>query len=145
MFHLSILKKTIWGFLLLVMGVALPLPAQAYTLDVRNPYSDKMSVALVDYVDNTGWRCIGWFDVKPLSTRRINMPSATQKNIVYLYAKTSEAQWSGEGIPSSVVRTVTSNAFEYYDGQSCPPGNNRRDIFLVKYELTDGFMYWSPE
>ena len=62
-----------------------------------------------------------------------------------MYVKTSEASWSGEGIPSSVVRKVISEAFKYYDGQVCPDGANRREVFFAKYELEDGFMYWAPE
>ncbi len=134
--------------LLLVMVVVSVFPSQAlaYTMDIRNPYRDKMAVAVIDFEDQAGmWRCHGWYEVNPLSTRRINMPSSTTKNHIYLYVKTSEAAWGGEGIPSSVVRTVTSNAFKYYDEQACPAGPNRRHVFFAKYEMEDGFLYWSPE
>ncbi|MDR3565783.1 MAG: DUF1036 domain-containing protein [Negativicutes bacterium] len=140
-------RKLLSG-LLLVMVVLSLLPAQAlaYKMDIRNPYSDAMQVAVVDYEDQAGtWRCHGWFAVNPMSTRRINMPSATSKSTIYLFVKTSEASWGGEGIASSVVRTVNSNAFSYYDGESCPAGPNRRQEFFAKYQLEDGFLYWSPE
>lgn len=143
----SFLGKLLGGLLLGVMALlAIPSQAMAYTMDVRNPYSDKMVVAAIDFDDQAGaWRCHGWWEVKPLSARRINIPSSTSKNHIYLYVKTSEAAWGGEGIPSSVVRTVNGNAFSYYDGQSCPDGPNRQQVFFAKYELEDGFLYWSPE
>lgn len=134
--------------LLLMLAVlsAAPSQALAYKMDIQNPYSDKMDVAVIDFEDQAGtWRCHGWWVVNPFSTRRINVPSSTMKKNIYLFVKTSEASWSGEGIPSSVVRVVNSNAFSYYDGQTCPAGPNRREVFFVKYELEDGFLYWSPE
>lgn len=125
---------------------AFPVQALAYTMDIRNPYQDKMYVAAIDYEDAAGkWRCHGWWEVSPLSTRRIAVPSSTAKSNIYLYVMTSEATWSGEGIPSSVVRMVNGNAFSYYDGQTCPAGPNRREVFFEKYQLEDGFIYWSPE
>jgi len=135
-----------WLLLVMIVLSALPSQALAYTMDIRNPYTDKMTVALIDFEDQAGtWRCHGWYEVNPLSTRRLNMPSSTAKNHIYLYARTSEAAWGGEGIPSSVVRTVTNNVFKYYDGQACPAGPNRRQEFFAKYDLEDGFLYWSPE
>ncbi|MBP2641997.1 MAG: hypothetical protein H6Q66_2948 [Firmicutes bacterium] len=136
------------GVLLLVMVALSVLPAQAlaYSVDIQNPYPDKMDVAVIDFDDPADtWRCHGWWVVQPYSTRRITMPDSTAKNHIYLFVKTSEARWSGEGISSSIVRTVNNNAFSYLDGQSCPPGPNRRQEFFVKYELKDGFLYWAPE
>ncbi|MDR3560451.1 MAG: DUF1036 domain-containing protein [Negativicutes bacterium] len=143
----GIFGKLLGGLLLaMVVLSAVPSQALAYTMDIRNPYSDKMAVAVIDYEDQAGtWRCHGWFEVQPLSTRRLNISSSTSKNHIYLFVKTSEAAWGGEGIPSSVVRTVNSNAFSYYDGQACPAGPNRRQEFFTKYELNDGFLYWAPE
>lgn len=133
-------------FFLAVLTLMLPSFAQAYTLDIQNPYSSNMSVALIDFEDNAQkWRCHGWFTVPANTTKRISIPSATTKKNIYMYVKTSEASWSGEGIPSSVVRKVISGAFKYYDGQVCPDGANRREVFFAKYELEDGFMYWAPE
>ncbi len=135
--------------LLLVLTIWIAFPAQAalaYTMDIQNPYSDKMSVAIIDYEDAAGtWRTQGWFTVNPLSTRRIVRSDSTAGKYVYLYVKTSEAAWTGAGVPSSVARTVTSNAFKYYQGESCPPGPNRRQEIFAKYQLEDGFLYWSPE
>ena len=130
---------------MVLMSVA-PSLALAYKMDIRNPYSDKMYVAMVDYDDVAGrWRCHGWWEVQPLSTRRIDIASSVSKKHIYLFVKTSEATWSGEGIPSSVTRTVNGNKFSYYDGQPCPTGPRMRKEFFVKYELEDGFLYWSPE
>lgn len=140
--------KLIDGLLLALM-ILIALSAQtalAYTMDIQNPYSDKMSVAIIDYDDAAGtWRTQGWFTVNPLSTRRITRPDSTAGKYVYLYVKTSEATWSGAGIPSSVARTVTSNAFKYYQGEACPPGPNRRQEIFAQYQLEDGFLYWAPE
>jgi len=83
--------------------------------------------------------------LNPLSTRRINMPSSTTENHIYLHAETSEAVRGGAGTPSSIVCTVNGNAYKYYDGQVCPAGPNRRQEFFAKYELEDGFLYWLPE
>lgn len=145
-------KKGIFGKLLgvvlLVMVVMSVVPslALAYKMDIRNPYNDKMYVAMVDYDDVAGrWRCHGWWSVEPLSTRRINIDSSVSKNHIYLFVHTSEAKWGGEGIPSSITRTVNGNKFSYYDGQSCPSGPRMRTEFFAKYELEDGFLYWSPE
>ena len=136
------------GVVLLVMIVmsAVPSPVLAYKMDIQNPYNDKMHLAVVDYDDVAGrWRCHGWWEVQPLSTRRIDVPSSVSKNHIYLFVKTSEATWGGEGIPSSVTRTVNGNKFSYYDGQPCPEGPRMRKEFFAKYELEDGFLYWSPE
>ena len=133
---------------LIALFVASIVPAQssAYTLDVKNPYNDRMSVAIVDFEDAAGkWRTHGWFEVKPLSSRRIQMPTSTLRKNIYLYVETSEASWSGEGYPSSITRTVISNAFSYYDGQAAPNGPRRRDVMFVKYELENGFLVWTPE
>ena len=130
---------------MVLMSVA-PSLALAYKMDIRNPYSDKMYVAMVEYDDVAGrWRCHGWWEVQPLSTRRISVDSSVSKKHIYLFVKTSEATWGGEGIPSSVTRTVNGNAFSYYDGQPCPAGPRMRTEFFAKYELEDGFLYWSPE
>lgn len=136
------------GCILLMMVVLSVAPslALAYRMDIRNPYNDKMHVAMVDYDDVAGrWRCHGWWEVQPLSTRRIDIASSVSKKHIYLFVKTSEATWSGEGIPSAITRTVSGNAFSYYDGQPCPAGPRMRTEFFVKYELEDGFLYWSPE
>lgn len=142
----GICGKVLWG-LLSVMAVMCVLPSLtlAYVLDVQNSYTDKMAVAIIDFADEAGtWRCHGWFEVDPNSTRRLNFPSSTAKNNIYLLAKTSEAKWSGEGYKSSIPRVVISKAFTYYDGESCPPGPNRRQEFFAKYELDDGYLFWSP-
>jgi len=140
-------RTFVGGFLLFLAACWLmPSAVQAYTLDVRNPYNDKMSVAIVDFDDQAGkWRCQGWFGVTPQSTRRISMPTSTQRTAIYLYARTTDKTWSGDGIASSVVRVVNSNSFFYYDGQPCPAGPHPREVFFVKYELANGFLYWSPE
>ena len=141
----KLVKKCLAGLLLAALLI-LPSQALAYNMDIRNPYSDKMFAAVIDYDDQIGtWRCHGWFEIKPFTARRIFMPSSTDKNAIYLYVKTSEASWGGEGIPSSVVRTVISQEFKYYDGQPCPPGSGRQEVFFARYELEDGFLYWSPE
>jgi len=131
---------------LVVLAMGLSSSASAYSIDVQNPYPTKLFVAIVDYEDEAGtWRVQGWFTVEPLSTKRINRPSSTEKNSVYLYVYSSEASWSGAGIASSVVYTVIGNAFKYYQGQSCPAGPKRRQVHFAKYQLEDGFLYWTPE
>ncbi len=142
----GIFNRLLGGFLVALLAFSVfPAQALAYVLDVNNPYSDKMAVAVVDYEDQAEtWRCHGWFEVAPTSTRRLTINSSTARNHIYLFVKTSEAKWSGEGYKSSVARTVISNAFNYYDGQACPAGNNRRQEYFAKYELEDGYMYWSP-
>ncbi|MBP2637808.1 MAG: hypothetical protein H6Q72_3715 [Firmicutes bacterium] len=143
----GVFGKLLGAVLLMMIGMsAVPSSALAYQMDIRNPYTDKMHLAVVDYDDVAGrWRCHGWWEVQALSTRRINVDSSVSKNIIYLFVKTSEATWSGEGIPSSITRTVNGNKFSYYDGQPCPEGPRMRTEFFVKYELEDGFLYWSPE
>ena len=139
---------SLFGGLILAMAVLSFMPSQAwaYSMDIQNPYGDKMDVAVIDFDDAAdAWRCHGWWVVQPYSTRRISIPSSTKRNYIYLFAKTSEAKWSGEGISSSVVRTVIGNAFTYWEGETCPPGPNRRQEFFVKYGLEDGFLYWAPE
>jgi uncharacterized membrane protein len=121
--------------------------ASAYSIDVQNPYSQKIFVSIVDFEDQAGtWRVEGWWTVEPLSTKRINRPSSTQKSSVYLYVMSSEASWGGEGIATSVVYTVIGNSFRYYcEGQQCPAGPRRRQVHFKKYQLEDGFLYWTPE
>jgi uncharacterized membrane protein len=130
---------------MLTMGVVSSV-ASAYSIDVQNPYANKIYVSIVDFEDQAGtWRVEGWWTVEPLSTKRINRPSSTQKSTVYIYVMSSEASWGGEGIASSVVYTVNGSAFRYYAGQQCPAGPRHRQVHFKKYQLEDGFLYWTPE
>ncbi len=133
--------------LLLAAAYLLPAPGFAYTLEVKNPYDTPLAVALVDFDDIVGkWRCHGWYEIEPRGTGRISKPDSTQRNHLYLFAQNAQQVWPGEGgADGSITRTVISNAFRYYDGEECPEGENRRNVFLRRYALKAGFLSWFPE
>ncbi len=121
--------------------VAMPKEAEAITVQVKNPYSQTMQVALVMFNDarNT-WLVKGWYSVSPNSTRNLSFSSSTKQNNMYIHAHTSEASWGSER-----KYTVISGAFEYVAGQTCPSGDGRRQVGFDRwYAENNGYIYWKP-
>lgn len=142
----TIIVQTVAGLCLSIL-VSITAPAQglAYTLEAHNPYNEKLDIALVDYDDDYGgWRCHGWWTVQPESSRTINIPSSTAQNHLYIYAKTANAAWGGEGYPASIRRTVISEKFSYHDDEPFPRGSNGRKVYFMKEEIFDGHLDWQP-
>ncbi len=136
--------KTLLGLLVLVMVAFVPRSAEAVNIKISNPYSDTMWVALVYFEDSAGkWVTRGWYKVSPNDTRNLNFSSSTKRDYVYIHAHTSEASWGGN--ENSIKRTVIKEAFKYYDGETCPAGSNRRQVYLDRwYAENDGVVYWRP-
>lgn len=133
--------------LCLITFIASTVPAQALAFTVRatNQYPHKMWIAAVEWSDSAGnWKVHGWWGVDPRSSRNINFNDSTEKKYVYLYAYTSEASFGGEGYPKSISRIVNGNKFEYYDGQPCPDGKNRRRVYFAQYEIFEGEVEYRP-
>jgi Protein of unknown function (DUF1036). len=104
-----------------------------------------MYVAMVSYADDAGtWRCHGWQTVQPYSTKNIELSNSTGSQYVYLYAYTRNQSFSGYGYPQAISRHVTKNKFDYYDGESCPDGDNRRQVYFAKYEIVGGRVDFEP-
>ena len=128
-----------------VFAVTVPAQALAYTLHVTNNYSDNLFVARLDWSDSAGdWRTKGWYAVEPHSTKHITINDSTAKKNVYLYAKTSEASFGGDGYPKSVSRFVISDAFDYLGANGCPSGRNYRKVYFANYEIEDGHVNYTP-
>ncbi|TWH48318.1 DUF1036 domain-containing protein [Sporomusa sp. KB1] len=136
--------KILFGlFILLVVAVA-PQPAAAIGISLENPYDQTLWTAIVYFEDSSGkWVTRGWYKVAPNSTRKLDFSSSTKKNSVYIHAHTSEAFWGGS--ENSIKRTVIKETFKYYDGEPCPPGSNRRQVYLDRwYVENNGIVYWRP-
>jgi uncharacterized membrane protein len=116
--------------------------AFALEVRVRNDFDTKMTVAIV-YCEAKAqnWRTIGWYSVEPHSEKKLNFQAL--KTDVYIYAQLAGLSMTwGNG---DITRTVTGNAFSYYDGEECPAGNNRRDVKFTKYTAKNGIVDFRPE
>ena len=138
------LGRLLLGLLFLAMFTCLPQKAEAININLENPYPHNMFAAIVYYEDAAGkWVTRGWYKVASYTTRELNFSSSTKRNSVYIYAFTSEASWGGSQEP--IKRTVIKESFKYYDGETCPPGNNRRKVQFDRwYAENDGVVYWRP-
>jgi len=63
---------------------------------------------------------------------------------VYIYAFNSEAAFGGDGYPKSIARYLINDMFGYYDGDSCPAGRNRRQVYFPIWEVVNGYVDYSP-
>ena len=138
-------RKLWFGLLCAAMFLLIsPNPAEAINISLKNPYSQNLYAAIVYFEDASGkWVTQGWYKVDPRSTRNLNFSSSSQKDSVYIHAFTSEASWGGS--QDSIRRTVIRESFKYYDGEQCPPGNNRRQVHLDRWFVeNDGAVYWQP-
>lgn len=138
------LLKVLFAFLVLATLLISANPVEAINVRLENPYPHTLFAAIVYYEDSAEkWATQGWYRVDPRSSRMLNFSSSTQRNFVYIHAYTSEASWGGS--QDSIRRTVIKESFKYYDGQSCPPGNNRRQVNFDRwYVENDGAVYWRP-
>ncbi|TWH48319.1 DUF1036 domain-containing protein [Sporomusa sp. KB1] len=138
--------KAILG-LFLLLAVSIPQPAAAFDIFIENPYSQTMWTSLVYYEDAAGkWVTRGWYKIEANSTRHLEFPSSTQRTFLYLHAYTSEASWGGIG-EDAIKRTVIKEGFKYYDGESCPPGGNRRQVSFDRLYMENestGTFSWAP-
>ena len=128
-------------FLLVSISFTVPQDAEAITINVKNPYSHELRVALVYFKDaDNKWVISGWYNVSPNSTRNLNFNNSTKGKFVYIHANTSEASWGSE-----FKYTVLSEAFTYYAGNACPNGKGRRQVGFDKwYVENNGYVYWKP-
>lgn len=137
--------KILLGLFIVLTVTIVPQSAEAVNIRLENPYSQTMWTAIIYYEDAAAkWVTRGWYKVEPHSTRNLNFSNSTKRNSVYIHAYTSEASWGGEG-ENAVKRTVIKESFKYYDGQKCPPGNNRRQVSFDRwYVENNGVVYWRP-
>lgn len=141
----KLFAKGLIGLAVVLMAAAVPQTAEAINVRLKNPYPHTLWAAIVYFEDQAGsWVTRGWYKVEPRTYRTLNFSSSTKRNVVYIHAYTSEASWgsSGEGV---INRTVIKEPFKYYEGESCPAGNNRRQVKFNKwYVENDGVVYWTP-
>lgn len=138
-------KKFLLGLSLLFLVMMVPQPAEAINIVFENPYPHTLWAAVVYYEDAAGtWATRGWYKVEPHASRNLNFSSSTKRDSVYIHAFTSEASWGGAG-ENAIRKTVIKEPFKYYDGESCPAGNNRRQVAFDRwYVENDGVVYWRP-
>lgn len=137
-------RSLLVGLLFAAMFLLSPNPAEAINVNLKNPYTQSLFATIVYFEDASGkWVTQGWYKVDPRSSRTLNFSSSTLRDFVYIHAYTSEATWGGS--EDSIRRTVIRESFKYYDGEQCPPGNNRRVVQLDRwYVENDGAVYWQP-
>ena len=138
------IRRLLFGILFAALFLLPSAPAEAININLKNPYSQNLYAAIVYFEDASGkWVTQGWYKVDPRSSRNLNFSSSTQRDFVYIHAYTSEASWGGS--QDSIRKTVIRESFRYYDGEQCPPGNNRRQVQLDRwYVENDGAVYWQP-
>jgi uncharacterized membrane protein len=118
--------------------------AEAITINIQNPYQQKMSVAIVYFEDSTNkWVVRGWYSVEPRQTRALNFSGSTKRDSVWIHANTSEATFGGSGIDPKRY-TVTREAFKYFAGEPAPNGTNRRQVGFDRWYAQNGAVYWKP-
>ena len=133
--------KGVFGLAFILMAAAVPQTAEAVNIRLKNPYPHTLWAAVVYFEDQADtWATQGWYKVEPRSYRNINLSNSTKRNFVYIHAFTTEASWG-----SGITRTVIKEPFKYYDGMSCPEGNNRRQVKFNKWHMeNDGVVNWTP-
>ena len=138
-------KKSLLGLCLLFLVMIVPQPAEAINIVFENPYPLTLWAAIVYYEDAaSSWATRGWYKVEPHASRNLNFSSSTKRDSVYIHAFTSEASWGGDG-ENAIRKTVIKEPFKYYEGESCPAGNNRRQVSFDRwYVENDGVVYWRP-
>ena len=144
-FRSTMFRKLVGLFIVAMVLISVPQEAFAFSVYVKNPYSQPLSVATLSFEDNENtFYCHGWFNIPPYSSKTINIEDSTRSKAVWLYAFNSEATFGGEGYAGSVGRVVINDMFGYYDNGSCPGGANRRTVYFTKWELDGGAVYYTP-
>ncbi len=124
-----------------IFTFALSNRAEAFTLQVTNPYRQTLTVALF-YIENSTnrWFVQGWYNVSPNSTRTLNFNNSTRGKTIWIHAYTSEASWGSEK-----KYTVIVKAFKYFAGETAPNGEGRRQVGFDKYYIeNNGYVYYNP-
>lgn len=111
--------------------------AEAVRVTLDNRRNQKVSAAFIYYDVNEGaWCCHGWWNVNPYARRSINLPHHTGSRIYY--------QVQHKGMPiikrrrGSISWDVISDAFKYYEFETCPYGKNYRRVFFNRSDTTTG-------
>jgi uncharacterized membrane protein len=117
--------------------------AEAVIVEVTNRHSQSLNIVAV-YLDaaNNTWRTQGWWVVPPRSTFEIDFNAAGSH--LYLHSYAGSTAWGGAG-EGAISKIVIGEAFSYYDGQSCPAGNDRRAEKFTRYQIpSSGVVSYSP-
>lgn len=147
MFRRFISAKYFFVFLLVfTLGlISIPKSSEAVSVKLHNPYSQKLTVAIVYFDDQAQqWIVRGWYNVAPQDSRTLNFPNAVSKDSVWIHAHTSEASWGGSGdTPRKYI--VVGEAFKYVVGQTPPAGTNRRLVGFDRWYVDNyGVVNFNP-
>lgn len=103
-------------------------PIQVY---VKNHCRQLVKVAYNFKSLDGQWITQGWLNLRPGQTRLTNIK--TEKRVMYFYAKSRSKIWSGNNLPYSVNRPVSSRHFKYQDkGNSSKVYKQKVDFFRYK-------------
>ena len=145
----GIMGKLFLGLILLVMvAVIFPQQTLAFSLEVRNSFSQTLWFAAVDYDDRyNSWRVHGWWSVSPNSTRVVDFNNSNSKRYVYVFGYAGNTIFDGQGTDGALRFTIVNDKFEYYlpDG-ACPDGRNRRTVTFMRLQISEveDYVYWEP-
>ena len=118
-------------------------PTQAFAvleLRLANDFDSSLSAAVVYYHDaSNAWVTKGWYTVGGKNTQTHNLPTSQRE--IYIYAELASGRTWGNG---DVTRYVINEAFEYRDGQKCPPGTKRINAGFTKYTAKDNVVTYRP-
>lgn len=136
--YLGIFKVVVGLLLLLGVFVVAPQQALAFKLEVTNNQDRLMNCAVV-YYDSAAkkWLCSGWYNVPVGATKNFTFSKAVKTSHMYMYAKAGNAELCGGDDAPYITRTVISNSFQYYDGNTCPDGPNRKSAHFYKMAIDE--------
>lgn len=123
-------------FVLTIGIISTSKESEAATINVYNPYNQKMNVAVVYFDDHRQqWLVSGWYSVAANSSRQLVFSSAKSKNSIWLHAYTEGMSVGGYG-DNPRWYTVVNEVFKYVAGQNAPDGSNRRKVGFDRYYLS---------
>lgn len=136
--------KVLMSLLVITAITLTALPqAEAFKLTITNNYDKAKSFSILYHEDSTNkWLCRGWYTVPAGTSKEYNFSSSSPSH-AYIYSSV----WNGEGEEGAVRRTVISDKFKYYDGETCPQGSNRHQVTFSKFGMcvNGAHLIWGDE
>jgi len=128
----AIVKTIMCLFLITIVLLSAAPEAQAFNLTITNNYDKEHSFAILYYDDVAKqWSCKGWYNVPANTEKDYNFSNSTSLKYAYIYSSV----WNGDYEEGAIKRTIIDNKFQFYDGQQCPDGKNRRTVAFSKFGM----------
>lgn len=131
---IKVLGKAFMGLLVISVVMVAFLPqAESFELTITNNYDQESLFSILYHEDSTNkWLCKGWYSVPAATTKDFNFNSSSPF-YAYIYSSVCD----GEGEEDAILRMVVNDKFQYYDGENCPMGMNRRQVTFSKFTMNE--------